>query len=868
MSQIHDVFRQCFAKLNLVFSHKNSWVRQYVGLLALLLMSSSCADDVLPVEAPPAQDAQQVTVATPLAYTFHDQDEFNIDFKLTATLDGQEETTSGTCRYNVLNRDKLRMVIRKKQNASGTAFVITPDGLLITCAHVVAGADELEVVLNETTYQAKVLALDPAVDLAVLKIEAKDLPALSLEDSENVELGEETRVAGYPLSEVLGTSLKVSAGSVAGLILKDGQRLFQIDAAVNPGNSGGPVINKSGKVIGVASSRLSGANISSVGFCVPSNAINELLLKHKLTANGKQEPVEQDGPSLTKMLLPSVAFVNVNNEPEDGTHTVLRFTGHSMKSNMTSRGLSMPVFDMRMRMPAIGHGEVSVARDGEIVNADDEPQLPYFFGPPSQLMFFKLPGSPKEAWSDHRETSVVWEKNDGSQMFRRYSPFGRERAEIIDTKPAVETSQYKVLSQKENLVEIERTYDFHTTGLEGKAYKMYGVGNITFDTKLGICTAYTFKGTYNVETDELSIRVPVELSAKLTNSQDAGNTNSTSVTTTTSSGFNSSSNTSQGAMLNRPKPASAAPAVPLIEAPLKIKISGLSWNVTALAFTPNDKFILAGKLDNYIEVYSTKSGEKVYTEGRLTDMGQVTSLLVSDNGKQVVAGGSTGLIRIWNLAKNGLMSPVASLKGHKQAIKILKFASDEKFLLSGGSDDTVRCWDTQSHEEVYAVSDFKKEVRAIHTTESGWYLASDGNVVKTVDLLTGQVSQSVDLNSIGIPQQVAFSLDGKVVVSSEHYSLRRWESETGKELPEYQGNEILWDFTFNQDGTRIIGGGRGHLAVWDNVHSKLLGHINLDDKIFYVKPLTVSHDGKFIACYPSAASQEIYIFELPSVEAQ
>src|SRR5207248_1470281 len=111
------------------------------------------------------------------------------------------------------------------------------DGYLVTCAHVVDDAATLQVAIDGKTYQAGVVSVDETQDLAILKIEAQNMPALPLGNSDGVEVGEDVRAVGYPLSSVLGDSLKATKGSVSGIQMDKGQKTFQIDARVNPGNS-------------------------------------------------------------------------------------------------------------------------------------------------------------------------------------------------------------------------------------------------------------------------------------------------------------------------------------------------------------------------------------------------------------------------------------------------------------------------------------------------------------------------------------------------------------------------------------------------------------------------------------------------------
>ena len=168
----------------------------------------------------------------------------------------------------------------KTKIGGGSGFIVSKDGYIITCQHVVSDPEaEYTVILEPTKkYPAKVISRDPISDIAILKINAKNLPYLELGDSEKIELGEEVIAVGNALGEFHDT---VSAGIISGVSrvisayagFSEGtiqlQGLIQTDAAINPGNSGGPLVNMEGKVIGVNTAMVMGAQ--NIGFAIPIN---------------------------------------------------------------------------------------------------------------------------------------------------------------------------------------------------------------------------------------------------------------------------------------------------------------------------------------------------------------------------------------------------------------------------------------------------------------------------------------------------------------------------------------------------------------------------------------------------------------------
>lgn len=160
----------------------------------------------------------------------------------------------------------------------GTGVIIRADGYIVTCHHVIEGADIITVTTDdEQEYDAELIGFDEQFDLAVIRVDAKGLPAVKLGDSDAIASGEEVVVIGNPLGE-FGSS--VSAGvlsaparelTIAGTPL----RLMQTDAAVNPGNSGGAMLDMRGQLIGIVNAKISASGIEGIAFAIPWNSIKD-----------------------------------------------------------------------------------------------------------------------------------------------------------------------------------------------------------------------------------------------------------------------------------------------------------------------------------------------------------------------------------------------------------------------------------------------------------------------------------------------------------------------------------------------------------------------------------------------------------------
>ena len=196
-------------------------------------------------------------------------------------------------------------------SGTGTGFVVNSEGYLLTCAHVVSDAARVTVTLSAKTWDTAVLGVEELYDVALLQIPATGLTALPLANSNEIAVGQEARAFGFPLASALGEDLKVTRGTVAGISMREAKKVIQIDAAVNRGNSGGPLVNELGEVIGLVNAKLVGADVTNIGFAVPGNYAKTLLLREGVTFSSTGVAVKLDGPALVKLVSPSVALITV-----------------------------------------------------------------------------------------------------------------------------------------------------------------------------------------------------------------------------------------------------------------------------------------------------------------------------------------------------------------------------------------------------------------------------------------------------------------------------------------------------------------------------------------------------------------------------
>lgn len=179
----------------------------------------------------------------------------------------------------------------QKQESSGSGVIVSPDGYIVTNNHVVEGAEELEVVMsNKRTYKAKVIGTDPSTDIAVIQIPAKDLPALAFGSSDAIKVGEWVVAVGNPfnLESTVTAGIVSAKGRGIGILNQRAngrqnnsdtplESFIQTDAVVNPGNSGGALVNLKGELVGINTAIASPTgSYAGYAFAVPSSLVKKV----------------------------------------------------------------------------------------------------------------------------------------------------------------------------------------------------------------------------------------------------------------------------------------------------------------------------------------------------------------------------------------------------------------------------------------------------------------------------------------------------------------------------------------------------------------------------------------------------------------
>src|SRR5881397_215610 len=260
------------------------------------------------------------------------------------------------------------------EQGSGSGFMVSADGYILTNNHVVAGADKVTVRLyDKREFTAKVVGTDPNTDVAVIKIDARGLPVVAFGNSDSARVGEWVLAIGNPLGEAFAFTVTAGIVSAKGRLLAGLQQtryaiqdFIQTDAAINPGNSGGPLVNIRGQVVGINSAIASETGFyAGYGFAIPINLARTVM--DQLVKTGHVER--------------AVMGVSIHDARQEDADAVglKQITGVVVDSYTSD--------DSPARKAGIQPGDVIVAVDGQPV--DNTPQL-------QQRVAFKKPGETVE----------------------------------------------------------------------------------------------------------------------------------------------------------------------------------------------------------------------------------------------------------------------------------------------------------------------------------------------------------------------------------------------------------------------------------------------------------------------------------------
>lgn len=261
--------------------------------------------------------------------------------------------------------------------ASGSGFIISPDGYILTNHHVIEASDSVTVTLySGESHEATVVGYDESNDIAVLKVDAADLPPVVLGDSDHLNIGDDVIAIGNPLGEL---TFSLTAGKISAkdreVTFSNGvmMNLLQTDCAINSGNSGGALFNLYGEVIGVTNAKYSGsaqgsASIDNIGFAIPLNSVRGIIESiiekgyvskpyigvtvtdtpqeyqlYGLPQGAAVRSVEEDSPAAKAQLQPGDIITDIDGRTITGSRELVRYlrscsVGQSLKLTLYRKG--------------------------------------------------------------------------------------------------------------------------------------------------------------------------------------------------------------------------------------------------------------------------------------------------------------------------------------------------------------------------------------------------------------------------------------------------------------------------------------------------------------------------------------------------
>ncbi len=245
---------------------------------ALLQLTSKVRQDSPQVLEPSATRAELNSNSTP----YFSEDFTDASVRATASVVYIKNISARTYGYSFFDWYFGESGRSIETVSSGSGVILTPDGYIVTNNHVVKGADKIEVEYSKNEYTAKLIGTDPSSDLAVIKIEAADLPAIRTGNSRELKVGEWVLAIGNPFN--------LTSTVTAGIVSAKGRELnileskfpiesfIQTDAAINPGNSGGALVNRNGELVGINTAILSHTgSYAGYGFAVPVDIVKKVV---------------------------------------------------------------------------------------------------------------------------------------------------------------------------------------------------------------------------------------------------------------------------------------------------------------------------------------------------------------------------------------------------------------------------------------------------------------------------------------------------------------------------------------------------------------------------------------------------------------
>ena len=326
--------------------------------------------------------------------------EYGVAFKVDVSMGRNSSQTRGRVVYRIAEGDAEAYLRSHGHGANlegeegmstGTGFAVHPDGVVMTCAHVVGMADTVKVVINDRGVTGRVIGIDAKNDLALIKVPVQFDRILAFNDTPP-ELGDKCHVIGFPLASQLGVRVKMTSGTISGDDIRMNERRLLVDATMNPGNSGGPVVGENGELFGVADSILTMEQTQDVSFAVPVDVASDMLdrarIPHDMTHYGRGQSDRRSATTLKEAIRSTFLIVVEQTGPSFDPQD-LYLLEYETRMERVGVGTSAP---------STGRGKLVIDRLGRIFHTDDKSRLPFLLGTPSTIGFESFPQVGNSGW--------------------------------------------------------------------------------------------------------------------------------------------------------------------------------------------------------------------------------------------------------------------------------------------------------------------------------------------------------------------------------------------------------------------------------------------------------------------------------------
>ncbi|XZE19723.1 DUF4190 domain-containing protein [Pirellulaceae bacterium SH449] len=312
------------------------------------------------------------------------------------------------------------------------------------------------------------------------------------------------------------------------------------------------------------------------------------------------------------------------------------------------------------------------------------------------------------------------------------------------------------------------------------------------------------------------------------------------------------------------------PEEPKFENKIPIKLvmtlDNKSWGFTSLAFSPNGKWIAAGKMDQSIIIFNAQSGEVVHHEERISELSSVSSIAFDRSSERIIAGGSTGQAVLWEVSNSGLLSNSSKAYRFDGELRFLKTSPIHSFFMGASAKGTI-AWQAfgESKSQPRLLQEFGKDIQAIWLPSDGIEAqATDGSKIIRFSLRDGTIASSQDLG-LRYANFATFSDNGNRIAVAASDTLHFIDQEEGSSVrnTKLPRGESVYALEFHPNGHWVMIGMRAKVAVYDFETAEVIAYLD-PGSIFYQTNIAFRSDGQFLATSSNTAQDAIRIFELGS----